>query len=68
MEYAKEISAKFHETSAKEDQGIQELFIDVAQTLYANEADQIEKGKIPQRPREYSVLEKPSQKKGGCCK
>ena len=63
-EYAKQIGAEFSEISAKEDIGVEELFLDIAKALYLKNSSK--PSPKPDFPGGNSVLEKTTKPKPGC--
>ncbi|CAD8106037.1 unnamed protein product [Paramecium primaurelia] len=71
--YAQQIGASLKLTSCKENKGIQELFVSIAEQILYEEQNKIVEGKKPEKPQNPSVRvttddqNKKKKKEGGCC-
>ena len=68
MEYAQQVSAKHFSCSAKQNKGIEELFLDLTKRLITSQGDSNYKATPPSRPApSLDIVEDYSEKKGGGC-
>lgn len=61
--FAKDIDAIYARTSAKEDIGIQKLFVDIAHKVFPNLAEKRKRETVKPEVQ----VEQPKKEKGGCC-